>query len=735
MKKIFALLLCVSMFACTEPTAISGDESPAFVADERAPATFCADAVVLDAPVSAAELRSYFKNGSALGVKNAAGELLEPDEKITGSSTLVSGGKSLAVALRGDVTGDGNINARDVIFAMKSIVAGEASRAADVNADGALNALDVIAMMRSLVGYNVPFGENAVYSRTGEADVTVYFDSLMHRVGQSDTAVYGERTGLIRMAKNELEDASMFVVSGAARPGATLEVGELTNAAGEKLEANVHEGFAWSQTIFKQLVRKDVQDADNQVTDYFTEALPKLVGEFDLAANASRHFVIQVRTEADAAPGYYSADVVLRAANGGEIKRTVLRVLVWNFTLDEKPASDTAFGFDWSMMLGKSYKGDWDYISDVAAKTGELDAVYEEWMDFFMDNRISPYHLPYEILDDRADKYMSDPRITSFCTLGGGQYQGVPNKSAEDVAAIYEKLRTNEDWLEKGYVYLVDEPASPGGIQLSKGVYDFMAAAVPEKDFHIVVPLQGNEMFTVDASNAEHGGVVTDTVEYTTWYSDILCPQSYAFTPYYTSEERREAMQKGITLFPPGSYSNRWTNQQVFEHFGNKQFQQRYDEYGESGQKLWWYICVSPTMPHPNYFKYYQGAAQRVTLWQQYMFHSNGLLYYATQMGWTGTNLKRNASSDGDGQLLYWGRLWEQTGPVSSIRLEYIRDGLEDFQYMKQLERAGVDRDEVISKYVNRVTTGELFYSEDCHDIENARVDLGFALEYATNAN
>ena len=54
---------------------------------------------------------------------------------------------------------------------------------------------------------------------------------------------------------------------------------------------------------------------------------------------------------------------------------------------------------------------------------------------------------------------------------------------------------------------------------------------------------------------------------------------------------------------------------------------------------------------------------------------------------------------------------------------------------MKQLERAGVDRDEVISKYVNRVTTGELFYSEDCHDIENARTDLGFALEYATNAN
>ena len=138
-------------------------------------------------------------------------------------------------------------------------------------------------------------------------------------------------------------------------------------------------------------------------------------------------------------------------------------------------------------------------------------------------------------------------------------------------------------------------------------------------------------------------------------------------------------------------------------------------------------------LPHPNYFKYYQGAAQRVTIWQQYMFHSDGILYWDMMQGWNGTNKKRNSCGDGDGQLVYWGEIWGQTGPVSSIRLEYIRDGLEDFQYMKQLERAGVERDSIIAEYVNRVTTGVLFYSEDYHDIENARVDLGFALEAASN--
>ena len=169
---------------------------------------------------------------------------------------------------------------------------------------------------------------------------------------------------------------------------------------------------------------------ENSETDYFTEALPAVGESFALGANESKHFVIQVKTAADAAPGYYSADVAIRGADGSLIKRTVLRVLVWDFALDEETASDTAFGFDWNGVLNKTYKGDWDYVNDVAAKNGELEAVYDKWMSFFMDNRISTYKLPYDVLDEKADKYMSDPRVTSFCTLGGGQHQGVPNRSA-----------------------------------------------------------------------------------------------------------------------------------------------------------------------------------------------------------------------------------------------------------------------------------------------------------------
>ena len=68
---------------------------------------------------------------------------------------------------------------------------------------------------------------------------------------------------------------------------------------------------------------------------------------------------------------------------------------------------------------------------------------------------------------------------------------------------------------------------------------------------------------------------------------------------------------------------------------------------------------------------------------------------------------------------------------MPSIRWEYIRDGIEDFQYFSQLERTGVGRDEIVSKYINRVTTAILEYSEDPYLYESVRVELGFALEYA----
>ena len=76
--------------------------------------------------------------------------------------------------------------------------------------------------------------------------------------------------------------------------------------------------------------------------------------------------------------------------------------------------------------------------------------------------------------------------------------------------------------------------------------------------------------------------------------------------------------------------------------------------------------------------------------------------------------------------------LWDQgVEPVTTSRFEAVRDGIEDFQYLKQLERAlGADgRAAVLEDYVTRLATDVTHFSQDYRFMERVRSELGFELE------
>lgn len=750
MKRFLILVLTAAMLLCAVPTAIAGEESAAFVADTRAPASFCGDLVVVDEPVSVAEVLSYFKNGAQITALDAGDTPLAlADDAIPGTK-LVSGEESRTVVLRGDVNVDGKINVRDIVNAMGIIVSADtATAAADVNADSAVNARDVISLMRHLVGYDEFFGEAGVLSQKGDAQISVYFDSLMHRVSKRDVTVYSKPCGVYHMAKSETEDALLNIVSEKQLAGVTVNIGALENDGGEALDVTVRTGYYYDYPVYKKIMtglrfQSPLEDGPH------AEALPKLLSPLDLQENESHGVVFQVMTDADTASGWYSAPVTLTTADGTTVKEATLRFYVWNFVLDEKPATESAFGFD----FGTAYKM---AAKEESKKTGEdiyavmndrdfmnenMPRINEEYMQIFLDSRISPYHLPYDVTDPRCDELMSNPRITSFCIDGGGNYhqalktaiaKGEWITSDDSLLRAYRKLAQDPEWLHKAYVYYVDEPSTLN-VYLAREVREHMDALFDSTEdlkgieWHQVVPMGGNDFFTDEFGNE------TDECDYVFRYVDIMIPQTYAFGRYYSNAERMEAKKKGIELFPNGAMINRWTSKEVFDLYG-KQWQERYDEYAdEQGLRRWWYICCSPEMPYPNFFTFYQGAAQRLVLWQQYMFHSEGLLYWATQDKWDNTNLKR-FPTNGDGVLLLWGEMFGQTGPVPSVRWEYIRDGIEDFQYFSQLERTGVDREEIVSKYINRVTKSILEYEEDPYIYENVRVEVGYELERQSNVD
>ena len=743
MKKIISLLIALAALVCAAPTAISGDDPAAFIADTASGAVFDGDTVVFDEPVSAAEALSCFKNRNALSITSPDGAPLDLADSAAGAR-IVCGEQSMTVVERGDATADGKFNARDVIAAMLALVGGEAVGAAgDVTADASLNAHDVVAMMRRLAGYDVLFGEGAALASSGDADIDLYFDSLMHRVSQRDTEIHGVAAGVFRMAKDEIEDAQLVIVSRKQIAEVTVDVGPLTNADGAVLETKLLNEYYYNLSIYKDILGGKRFQSPMQGGPH-AEALPKLLGTIDLQKDESHGIVVQIKTAPEDASGWYSAPITLTSEGGEVLKEAILRVYVWNFTLDETPAMDTAVGFNFGSVhsararqLEKETGRDYLEIINDREFSKDNESINKEYLDLFLDARISPYHLPYDVTDARCDEIMSDPRLTSFCVYGGGNYHNVLKAdlaegswpaSDDDIIATYRKLAQNEDWLHKAYVYYVDEPSTLN-VYLAKEVKNHIDGVLNSTDdlkdleWHQVVPMGGNDFFT------DEFGIKTDESDYVYRYVDIMIPQSYAFTKWYSNAERK-AFRKENGYDPlgiPGIMT--WLSAETWKVFP-EQWQTRYDRYAdEGGLRRWWYICCSPEPPYPNYFTYYQGPSQRVTFWQQYMFHVEGFLYWATQDKWDKTTLT-DFPTNGDGVLLYWGELFGQTGPVTSVRWEYIRDGIEDFQYFSQLERAGLSREEIVSTYINRVTTSILEFEPDDHaPYEQARAEMGYLLE------
>ena len=113
------------------------------------------------------------------------------------------------------------------------------------------------------------------------------------------------------------------------------------------------------------------------------------------------------------------------------------------------------------------------------------------------------------------------------------------------------------------------------------------------------------------------------------------------------------------------------------------------------GKEVWWYICIGPTHPFANWFIEYPLLEARLLWWMTWRRGVTGFLYY-TLNRWphleaplrtapgsnrTGLNPASFGTANGDGCLIYPG----EEGPVSSLRFENVRDGIEDYELLQML--------------------------------------------------
>ena len=135
-----------------------------------------------------------------------------------------------------------------------------------------------------------------------------------------------------------------------------------------------------------------------------------------------------------------------------------------------------------------------------------------------------------------------------------------------------------------------------------------------------------------------------------------------------------------------------------------------YHERQRAGDTFWTYICCSPHPPYANFFIDQPATDHRVLFWQVKQLGATGLLYWCV-CWWYGapnavsgqphfpdvpfqTDGQRSSlvshGVNGDGLLVYPGP--DET-PWPSLRLEIVRDGIEDYEYLALLDRLVAEAD------------------------------------------
>ncbi len=664
---------------------------------------------MIDGTVTVGDLKANFAVPVTVTGKDGA----KDDGAVVATDDVVAtGDASIKAMIWGDVDRNGKVNLGDVSAILKTIAKWSVDingTAADVDRNTKLNLADVSKLLKKLAKWDdislgnvrMVFENTKLTAENEDAGLDLYFSSSMLKIGRSNTENTGMNAYKMKLARSETESCQFYLVSDANKEGLTAEITPFEyEYGGYTLEGQLFREYYYESALFNNLIPADIQ---NYTLDYHPEPLLPNETAFELAADRSQGFMVNVTTDENAPAGMYKATLNIKNADGKIIKSAAVYAYVWDFTLPITPYSASAFGLDSSTIYAaiKLYEGD-------DMKT------YSDYYEFLLQHNITPSEIPYDLLDDRADAYMNDPRVTSFRTipeLGGYAYTDFfgegnigavgeihknwdPVATGERLVKTMEKISKNPEWAYKSYFTIMDEPWDIDGYNRIKNVDDWMKGLLGDIDFNLMLCMAGNGVYSY--------APYIDLVEFVKPYLDIWCPQSHAYTNYYSKDRVSGAQQ--------------WdANRMTYNNFGL--YEDRLPSVMDEGDRAWWYICVTPTFPYPNYFKSYQGIGNRIVLWQQYMFDVEGILYWSTNADWGRINL-RDSGAD-DGQLLYWGELYGLKGPVASWRLIQIRDSFDDFDYLKMAEE--VCGREAVDKILSTVTTASLRFTEDHTVMEAAR--------------
>lgn len=460
------------------------------------------------------------------------------------------------------------------------------------------------------------------------------------------------RSPQIGMARGETEHVQSVVVPyGTDLTGVSVEVTEVRGPDGEVVPPDAL--GATVAPVGSLYTTPTAEYGRDTYTGWTPDPIRTDLGEVDIPVGDVQPYLVSLQSGRDATPGSYRVSVVVHA-DGQPDQRTTVKVTLWETQLQDRPELRTSFQFT-PWMLWPLYG-----ITD----PDEQREMTVKYWDFLADHKIQPDQI-YTVAGDPSPlppekKFVPQPveRITYI-----RDHYGLTQFTAMYLWAGLLDPEKPETWDAQIDVWIG---------QLEEAMAEYEKAGVADKAV----------VYGFDEST----GPMLDAARHTFARIKERFPDLPTMTTLRDDTFGEETdLTDVVDIWVP------WID-------GYRK--DVADEARAAGERVWWYHAISTHHPQPNWFNGYPPIDSRMLMGpMSHQANVEGVLYYATNR-WPiedrgdqllvddGILSKWNPGTfhgtAGDGSILYPG----PDGPMSSLRLENVRDGLEDYNLMQELQRS-----------------------------------------------
>ena len=534
------------------------------------------------------------------------------------------------------------------------------------------------------IAVNSRRGQPSSASAAGSVDVwsTYATEKIMRDVSSGYENVKFAPEINVFAAKGEYEGSQIILSPEKDLESVTFEVADLKSGSEVFSKSNI-------EVFYEKYVHvtKVYDTATKASVGWYPDALVPMdaivkAGENKVKKGENQGIYIRFNVDTEQPAGVYEGTFTLRYE--GESKQIPVKLEVKDFTISEETHSRSLFISEWQYRLG------------------ELDstqAMLEKYINAGLEYRISPASVVMErSFDDeginyyveKAVQFMKNPKCTNVSLpFESATVDGVTAFNTETMKKILRKfveasVRDGTDYIRKLGCHLVDEPQQNNGFERTKVMTTLFKQTKNEMAEEVASDASIDEQLRdslCDSLIHLVGAITGKYEEKYADYVDVWCPQ----VDYCDSEADR-------ALYA-GDYER------------------------------WWYTCISPRAPYPTYHTEDTLLSARAMSWMQAEYDVKGVLFWATNVyaEYDGSkyvniedfyegNASRFAQVNGDGYLFYPGKKYGIDGPIGSLRLEAIRDGLEEYEILYALKQSyaqsGADASALISILRNDIYSG-----------------------------